>query len=208
MNQMTRCSHRCREKNLRAFTLVELLAVIAIIALLAALLFPALKHVMVGTNKAKCAGHLRAIGQYLSTYAADNDGQTVPTALANNYNWSEIVGNAPYADVYLGYLVPPSSIWRCPENKKQILDFESNWQGEIGCSYTINGFLPPYQAGYTFENRYSSNRMANFDHPSKTYAVFEGTYFRCQVGGGDYNMVRWPHGDSMNILCNYSGRLT
>lgn len=184
----------------QAFTLIELLICIAIIGVLVALLFPAFKQAMAAAQQTKCVANFRAIGQLLATYAAENEGQTPPTLTPNNYNWSEIIGKAPKADVYLGYLVPASSIWRCPENKLQLLDFESNWGGEIGGSYTINGFIPPYQLGYAFENRYVSNRVANFTHPSQLYAVFEGTYFRSQVGGGGYGQTRWPHGNSMNIL--------
>ena len=189
-----------RGANSRAFTLLELLAVITIIAILVALLFPFANKALSAARQARCTGNLRAIGQLLATYAAENDGQTVTVGTPDN-NWSEIIGNSPTkGDVYLGYLVPSRSIWRCPENKLQILDYESNWQGEIGCSYTINGFKPPWEVGYVFANRYVDNRLANFTHPSQLYAVFEGTYCRSQVGGGGYGLPRWPHGNSMNIL--------
>ena len=194
-------SRRGRRGNSGAFTLLELLAVIAIIAILAALLFPFANKALTASRQARCAGNLRAIGQLLAIYSADNDGKTVPPAASGNWNWSEIIGQAPKPDVYLGYLVPSRSIWRCPENKLQILDYVSNWGGELGGSYTINGMLYPDQAlGYTFENRYADNRMGNFAHPSQLYAVFEGTYCRSQVGGGGVGPVRWPHGNSMNIL--------
>ena len=184
-----------------AFTLLELLAVIAIIAILAALIYPFANNALTAARQARCAGNLRAIGQLLATYSADNDGKTVPPATSGSWNWSEIIGQAPKPDVYLGYLVPARSIWRCPENKLQILDYVSNWGGELGGSYTINGMLYPDQgASYTFENRYADNRVANFTHPSQLYAVFEGTYCRSQVGGGGLGPVRWPHGNSMNIL--------
>ena len=190
-----------KDEALRAFTLIELLVAITIIAILAALLIPAVNSALAASRTSKCVGNLRAIGQLLATYTAENDGKTVPPATSGSWNWSEIVGHAPRPDVYLGHLVPLSSIWRCPENKLQMLDYVSNWSGELGGSYTINGMLYPDQgAGYSFENRYADNRVANFTHPSQLYAVFEGTYCRSQVGGGGWGQARWPHGDSMNIL--------
>jgi prepilin-type N-terminal cleavage/methylation domain-containing protein len=60
------------------FTLVELLVVITIIAVLAALIF-----VMVGKTREKakaivCINNLRQIGSALAAYAADNDGVMPP----------------------------------------------------------------------------------------------------------------------------------
>ncbi len=58
-----------------AFTLIELLVVIGIIALLAALLFPAFEAVRDEGKKAGCIANLRQIGVGIGAYAGDNDGQ-------------------------------------------------------------------------------------------------------------------------------------
>jgi prepilin-type N-terminal cleavage/methylation domain-containing protein len=59
----------------RGFTLTELLVVIAIIALLAALLMPALGRVRTGAQRAVCLGNLRQIGMACDTYARDWEGR-------------------------------------------------------------------------------------------------------------------------------------
>lgn len=60
-----------RQSEIRAFTLVELLVVTAIIALLAALLLPTLSKAKSQAQNASCKNQLRQIGISLAMYVAD-----------------------------------------------------------------------------------------------------------------------------------------
>jgi prepilin-type N-terminal cleavage/methylation domain-containing protein len=63
-----------------AFTLVELLVVISIIALLMAILLPALSKARYAAKMIVCTSNLKQIGTLVSSYQTDNDGM-VPVML-------------------------------------------------------------------------------------------------------------------------------
>jgi len=86
----------------KAFTLVELLVVISIIALLAALLLPALRTAKQKSQIPVCGNNLRQIGVAVAMYADDNNGIAVP-ALSYVPAWHSNV-NRDWATLLLPYL--------------------------------------------------------------------------------------------------------
>jgi prepilin-type N-terminal cleavage/methylation domain-containing protein len=66
----------------RAFTLVELLVVIGIIAVLISILLPAITKAKEAANRTKCLANLRSIGQMLANYAVLNKDQ-IPIGAAS-----------------------------------------------------------------------------------------------------------------------------
>ena len=77
------------------FTLIELLVVVAIIAVLAAMLMPAIGMVREMALGTKCASNLRQIHLASALYSQDWDGCVLPCQTESNY-WSTAV--APYVE--------------------------------------------------------------------------------------------------------------
>jgi prepilin-type N-terminal cleavage/methylation domain-containing protein/prepilin-type processing-associated H-X9-DG protein len=93
------------KRRMPGFTLVELLVVIGIIAVLIAILMPALSAAREQANRAKCASNLRQIGLNLQLYITENRGWTPPQT-EEIQNFGDLVGATFNADYSPPHPVP------------------------------------------------------------------------------------------------------
>jgi prepilin-type N-terminal cleavage/methylation domain-containing protein len=70
----------------RGFTLIELMIVIAVIAILAAILIPNFIHARAEAVSSACEGNLKQIATALEEYAVDNQGQYPPNTAPVDVN--------------------------------------------------------------------------------------------------------------------------
>jgi prepilin-type N-terminal cleavage/methylation domain-containing protein len=109
----------------KAFTLMELLAVIAIIGILAALLLPALAHSKLSAQRAVCVNNLQEIGVAIKMYVSEHD-DTLPGASKppiNYWNTNRIDIWNVYKSLVKSYVglsgasSPDDRVFACPADK-------------------------------------------------------------------------------------------
>ncbi|MFA6286642.1 MAG: type II secretion system protein [Opitutaceae bacterium] len=174
-----------RSRTRNAFTLVELLAVIAIVGVLAALLFAAYGGIMRAKNTSVCLANLRQIGTATLVYCADHKGDFPravsfpPNTVRSDSPWNTLL------NVYLGLPSEsaPSPIYKCPADPRDYMTVQ-NGTTRYARSYSFNG-TPDLSASTVIgtmglvqttgvgNHQYPVRKLAHITAPSKTIMVTE-----------------------------------
>lgn len=151
-----RASHR-----LRAFTLIEMLIVVVIIALLAALLFPVFNSVRSAGRITTCQSNLRQIGMAMQLYQNDYnrfypDLRTPPPGCS----WSSNIAHYTKGDAVFTCPEAPNKVFQsgCPSVKRE---------GDVTTSF---------RGGYSFDVPYGPTQLSELriKMPSQMISVIDG----------------------------------
>lgn len=112
----------------KKFTLIELLIVIAIIAILASMLLPALNNARSMAKRTKCIGNLRQLGVAFANYISDSNSY-FPPYYQDDYS---LVWNWAHALNEDGYL-PNNRVYFCPVSETTMSYKCSVINGEASC---------------------------------------------------------------------------
>ncbi len=170
-----------------AFTLIELLTVIAIISILAALLFPAISSVRQGGYQTQCVSNLRQIGGAFISYASDNKGQLPLLDDGTGMLWDMVL--AGWKAGTMQYLPPApgkscgNGVWTCPATQSGTTTY-----GGYGVA---EGSLFEYSnSTNTIGGNYGSAYLQQVKYPSHTWLVGDAAFTSSNYAVGWYAI--WP----------------
>ncbi len=216
-------------KDKKGFTLIELLVVIAIIALLLAVLLPALKKVKEAGKRAVCLSHIRQLSMTWRLYADDNNDNICAANVGHsNYGWVDTMVVSDPIDVQrqaieTGRLFPycqTIKIYRCPTVSRTELrsysivsSMNTNQPGSNstkGNVFTKMGQVPnaPSRVVFICEGKIS-NYAFNIDSTENKWKDLppihhsEGTTFSFVDGHSDY--WKWRDQDTIDFAMRVPG---
>jgi prepilin-type processing-associated H-X9-DG protein/prepilin-type N-terminal cleavage/methylation domain-containing protein len=127
----------------RAFTLVELLVVIAVIVVLVAVLLPVLAGAQQRAREVQCQSNLRQVAMALHNYAADNKGKfppninpMPPNVLPRWNHWCEPERIGRYLRIreHAWLDATRNPVFICPEDEGSVRSYAMNW---FACSAVV-----------------------------------------------------------------------
>ncbi|RRJ98987.1 prepilin-type N-terminal cleavage/methylation domain-containing protein [Opitutaceae bacterium TAV4] len=168
-------------RNASAFTLIELLTVIAIIGILAAIIIPVTGKVRKSAQATKCASNLRQIQLANIHYATDNKGRYVAQSKKENgttTNWHSVTEFIACLDVKRrpGFLLAES--WP----KEVLCPMATIDGGVINRAYGYNGTGLPSASGDEYLRQVTVSQVPN---PSRTLAFADAVDWNINESGAD-----------------------
>ncbi|MBI5831549.1 MAG: DUF1559 domain-containing protein [Armatimonadetes bacterium] len=169
----------------RGFTLIEMLVVIAIIAILAAILFPVFAKAREKARQSSCSSNLKQIGLAMIQYRQDYD-ETTPWYV-NGASWNTWAAGTAYWGRFYEPYAKSQQIFRCPSAAST--DSAGSTGGAdngVNANYGLNGY---------YENKTDAVVTAPSDkivvHDSWETRLDDNGDMLCPQTGQTLNLTQW-----------------
>jgi prepilin-type N-terminal cleavage/methylation domain-containing protein/prepilin-type processing-associated H-X9-DG protein len=163
--------HACWEKDRSpGFTLLELITVVAIVAVLVSLAFPLAAMIRGEGDRVKCASNLRQVGTGLLSFSMDHDNRLPGPLLGAVFPWWSNEPKAlswwiwSYVNIETSFKKPREDVLMCPSYKRDVkgdytsipvftLNTAAKMRGDLETDRQPFGYPHPYLNGRPVADR-------------------------------------------------------